>query len=423
MNRLLTQYIYSLPSQWGWNEQWDSLFRIFVLILIIGLLTWFVRIIANLIIKKPLIRIVEKSRFHWDDIALKAGVFRNIVNLIPALFLWNMMFIALPNVNESRSIVQKAVSLWILIVFARILLSVIDTLHALYNRRSTAAQHPIKGIIQALKIILLVAIGLIGIAIFTGNPVSGVLGGLGALSAVIMLVFKDPILGLVSGFQLAANDMVSIGDWIEVPAYGADGDVIDIGLQTVTVQNWNKTFSTIPVSALLSGTFKNWRGMSQAGGRRIKRSIPLNMNSIHFLTDDEIKGLEDIHILKPYLRQRKDEILKWNKTNNIDEECDARVNGRHMTNIGVFRAYVSLYLKSHPSVHQDMTLMVRQLTPGPKGLPLEIYVFSNDINWVNFENIQSDLFDHLLASLSHFGLKVFQEPTGLDIAHITSSSS
>ncbi|MBF9016912.1 MULTISPECIES: mechanosensitive ion channel family protein [unclassified Oceanispirochaeta] len=418
MNKLLTKYIYSLPSQWGWSDQWDSLFRIFVLILIIGLLTWLVRIIANLIIKKPLTRIVEKSRFHWDDIALKTGVFRNTVNLIPALFLWNMMFIALPDASESRLVVQKAVSLWILVVFARILISVIDALHAMYNRRSSAAQHPIKGVLQAVKIVILVAIGLIGIAIITGNPISGVLGGLGALSAVIMLIFKDPILGLVSGFQLAANDMVSIGDWIEVPAYGADGDVIDIGLQTVTVQNWDKTYSTIPVSALLSGTFKNWRGMTHAGGRRIKRSIPLNMNSIRYLTNDEIRELEDIHILKPYLKQRKDEILKWNKLNNIDEENDARVNGRHMTNIGVFRAYVGFYLKSHPSVRQDMTLLVRQLEPGPKGLPLEIYVFSNDLNWGNFENIQSDIFDHLLASLSHFGLKVFQEPTGLDFAEL-----
>lgn len=418
MNRLLTKYVYTLPSQWGWNDQWDSLFRIFILILIIGFLTWLVRVAANLFLKKPVAHMVEKSRFHWDDIALQTGVFRNMINLIPALFLWNMMFIALPDGNESRSMVQKAVSLWILIVFARIILSLIDVLHIMYNKRPSAAKHPVKGVVQAVKIVILAAIALVGFAIITGNPVSGVLGGLGALSAVIMLVFKDPILGLVSGFQLAANDMVSIGDWIEVPAYGADGDVIDIGLQTVTVQNWNKTYSTIPVSALLTGTFKNWRGMSQAGGRRIKRSIPINMNSIRFLTDKEIRELENIHILKDYLNERQDEIRIWNQMNHIDEDSDVRVNGRHMTNIGVFRAYVGLYLKSHPSLRQDMTMLVRQQPPGSQGLPLEIYVFTNDIVWGNYENIQSDIFDHLLASLPQFGLKVFQEPTGLDFAEL-----
>lgn len=416
MNKLLVKYIYPLPSQWGWNEQWDSLFRICFLVFIMIILTLFVRLISNVIVNKPLSRIVEKSRFRWDNVALQSGVFKHTINLIPAIFLWNMLIITFPDAGTIHLIVRKAVSLWILVVFSKIILSVIDMFHVLYNRRPTAIRHPIKGVVQAFNIVIIVAITLIGIAVITGSPLSGVLGGLGALSAVIMLIFKDPILGLYSGVQLAANDMVSIGDWIEVPNYGADGDVIDIGLQTVTVQNWDKTYSTIPVSDLLSGTFKNWRGMSHAGGRRIKRSIPIDMNSIHFLSEEEIKELEDIHILKLFLQERQDEILKWNKTNNIDEENKTRVNGRQMTNIGVFRSYVMLYLKSQPTLHKNMTMLVRQLTPGPQGLPLEIYVFTNNINWGEFENIQSDIFDHLLASLSHFGLRVFQEPTGRDIA-------
>jgi miniconductance mechanosensitive channel len=242
------------------------------------------------------------------------------------------------------------------------------------------------------------------------------LSGLGALTAVILLIFKDSILGLVAGIQLVANDMVRPGDWIEMPKYGADGDVIEITLNTVKVQNWDKTITTIPTYALISDSFKNWRGMQESGGRRIKRAVYVDVSSVRFCTPEMTAKFSRIKVLEEYIARKQAEMREYNEKHGIDDAV--LVNGRRMTNLGTFRAYLVEYLKRHPKIHQDMTFLVRHLQPTELGLPIEIYVCSNDQEWSNYEGIQADIFDHIFASLPEFGLRPFQSPTGSDIASL-----
>jgi miniconductance mechanosensitive channel len=288
-------------------------------------------------------------------------------------------------------------------------------MHIIYKVSSeeTSKRRPIKSWIQLIKVILYI-VGII-LAVTTVMNVSpaGILGGLGALSAVFMLVFKDSILGFVAGIQLSAQNMVRIGDWIVVPSANADGSVIDITLQSVVVQNWDNTYCTIPVYNLVSNPFVNWRGMSETGGRRIKRSLYLDQNSVRFLANDEIQRLSALPLLKEYMDRKLPEISAYNKQHDIPETD--YVSGRHLTNMGTYRAYVAAYLKALPDAHTNMTNMVRYLQPDQNGLQMEIYLFSSDTRWVEYEGIQADIIDHLLAVLPEFGLRVFQNPSGADL--------
>ena len=265
---------------------------------------------------------------------------------------------------------------------------------------------------QVIKIILVFVIGITVISFVVDKDPSKLLAGLGAMTAVLMLIFKDAILGLVAGIQLSANNMVHLGDWIEMPKYGADGDVIDISLTTVKVQNWDKTISMVPAYALVSDTFKNWRGMSESGGRRIKRSVNIDMSTIRFCDEAMLDKFRKFQYITEYIDSKKRELSEFNTAAQVDDS--ELVNGRRMTNIGTLRAYIIAYLKNNPKIHKDMTFLVRQLQPTTEGLPLEIYVFSNDTAWVNYEGIQADIFDHILAVVPEFGLRVFQNPTGSD---------
>jgi miniconductance mechanosensitive channel len=246
------------------------------------------------------------------------------------------------------------------------------------------------------------------------------LSGLGAIAAVLMLVFQDTLLSLVASVQISSSDMVRVGDWIEMPQLNADGDVIDIALHTVKVQNWDKTITTLPTRRLITDPFKNWRGMHESGGRRIKRSLYLDQNSICFLSDDEQERLGRFKLLEDYLSRKNQEISNWNSA--LGEKAKEMVNTRRITNIGTFRAYVEHYLRSHPGIHQNMTLLVRQLSPTPEGLPLEIYCFTSTTKWAEYESIQSDIFDHLLAILPEFMLQVFQNPSGTDVRGLLAQS-
>ena len=239
-----------------------------------------------------------------------------------------------------------------------------------------------------------------------------ILSGLGALTAVLMFVFKDILMGFVGGIQLIANKMVAPGDWIEMPKYGADGDVIEITLTTVKVKNFDNTITTIPTYALINESFKNWRNMNLSGGRRIKRFVNIDIGSIKFCSSEMLDRFKHIQIISESIQDRQQEILQYNKLHNVDEST--RVNGRRLTNIGVFRSYVEAYLRQHPMIHQNMTFIVRQLSPGEKGLPIEIYVFCKDTNWIKYESVQSDIFDHILAVVPEFNLQVFQAPSGKD---------
>jgi miniconductance mechanosensitive channel len=286
--------------------------------------------------------------------------------------------------------------------------SVVD----IYRTFEFAKRMPIKGFIQIIKI-LVALMGIITIlAVVLKKDPSNLIAGMGAMTAVLLLIFKDSIMGFVAGIQLSTNKMVHIGDWIEMGKFGADGDVIDITLTTVKVQNWDKTISTIPAYALISDSFKNWRGMSEAEGRRIKRSVNIDMNTIKFCTNEMLEKFRRFGLISGYLGEKQKELAGFNAANKIDDS--EMVNGRRITNIGTFRAYVAAYLRCHPKVNKDMTFIIRQLEPTSKGLPIQIYVFCTDKAWANYEGIQSDIFDHILAIVPEFELKVFQQPAGAD---------
>jgi miniconductance mechanosensitive channel len=304
---------------------------------------------------------------------------------------------------------EQCIILFSLLAFFTLL----DIFQSFTNLRTTRSQFPLKGLLQTVKLIASLLTGILLVSLLMDKSHLLLLSGLGAISAVLLLVFKDPILGLVAGIQLSANNMLSVGDWLEMPKYGADGDVIDIALTTVKVRNWDKTITTVPTYALISDSFKNWRGMSEAGGRRIKRSVFLQMSSIEFLDEQTLTHLHKADLLAPYLESKLAQIKETNTSSKTD--MSILINGRRLTNIGTFRQYLLSYLKSHENIREDMTLMVRQLQSTSVGLPMEIYAFTTTTVWSEYENIQADIFDHVLAILPEFNLQVHEAPTGNDL--------
>lgn len=315
--------------------------------------------------------------------------------------------------DAALPIIEVATQLWILVYSLLSIYSLLDTLEDISNASPAGKRLPLRGIFQSIKLIGAMVVIILVIALLIGKSPLILFSGLGAMTAVLLLVFKDPLLGLVAGIQLSANKMLAVGDWLEMPKYGADGDVIDINLTTVKIRNWDKTITTVPTYALISDSFKNWRGMNEAGGRRIKRAINIDATSVHFLTDEDINRLRKAQLLSHYIENKLAEIKIYNEENNVDPSSAA--NGRRLTNLGTFRAYLDAYLKANPHIHAEMTKMVRQLHPGAEGIPLEIYAFTNNTAWVVYENIQADIFDHIFAVLPEFGLRIYQSPTGYDM--------
>ncbi|HHX18059.1 MAG TPA: mechanosensitive ion channel [Clostridium sp.] len=390
-----------------------------------ALLVAFVALIsftANLITKKVILRIlahyIRNNRFKWDTIMLERRVFQRMSHIVPAIIIYGFASV-FPEDVEAK--IYIGVTVYIMAMAMLIISSFLDSVNDIYNNFEVSKTRPIKGYIQVVKIFVFVIGGILIIAEVIGQNPLVLLGGIGALSAVLLLIFQDSILGLVAGIQLSSNDMVRVGDWIEMSNYGADGYVIDISLNTVKVQNFDKTITTIPTYKLVSDSFKNWRGMVETGGRRIKRSIFIDTSSISFCSDEMIKEFKKIHYLKDYIIKKQKEIEEYNKKNDIDSSI--KVNGRRLTNIGVFRAYIDNYLKNHPGLNKEMLQIVRQLTPREYGLPIEIYVFTKTTKWVEYEGIQSDIFDHILAVVPEFGLKVFQNPTGYDFRSFNNNVS
>lgn len=372
--------------------------------------------VANFVTKKIVLRIiahfVSKNKFEWDDILLERKVFHKLSHIVPAI----IIYYAAPLFADYQMFIEKASFCYILIVMLAALNALLSAINEIYSTFEVSKIRPIKSFIQVAKIILFFVGGIILIAILIGQNPLILLSGLGALSAVLMLIFKDSILGLVAGIQLSANDMVRVGDWIEMPKYNADGDVIEITLNTVKVQNWDKTVTMIPSYAFISDSFKNWRGMQETGGRRIKRSIYIDTSSIQFCSDEMIERFKKIHLLSEYIQNKEQELTQYNEEHHID--LSEIVNGRRMTNIGTYRIYIENYIRNHPFIHKELTAMVRQLAPGEFGLPLEIYAFTNDTRWLSYEAIQADIFDHCLAVAPEFGLRVFQSPSGYDVRNM-----
>ena len=375
-----------------------------VLILVAFLVNW----ITKRILLRGLQRLLSTLPAHDSaENKVRLAIISRLANIVPALVL-AYGAAAIPDVHEPLEIVIRNVcSAFIVLTVSLALAKILDLVEITYSRRPDAAAKPIKGYLQLLKIfIFTVAVILIVATLINRNPLI-LLSGLGAMAAVLMLIFQDTILSVVAGVQLGTNDMVRIGDWIEMPSQNADGDVIEVALHTVKVRNWDKTITTIPVRKLITDSFKNWRGMQETGGRRIKRALYLDQRSVRFLDDAEIRRLEDFVLLDDYLEHKKKELADWNA--ELARRGAKPINERRVTNLGTFRAYVEQYLLNHPGIHQEMTLLVRQLQPGATGIPLEVYCFTNDTRWAVYEKIQSDIFDHLLAILPVFDLRVFQQ--------------
>jgi|UniRef100_UPI0040496BD2 miniconductance mechanosensitive channel len=386
-------------------------------IVLLLILAWLGNFLAKRIILEAVTMVVKYTRFQWDDALLHSGVFTRMSHLAPAMAINAFGDDVLGNSPEVLAGVNAAVNIYLTFILLAVFFAVLDAVQEITEKRKDGGNVPVKGFFQAIKLVgSLLGLILILSTILNKSPIY-LLSGLGALTAVLILVFRDAILGFVAGIMISVNNMVRVGDWIEMPKAGADGDVIDVSLTTVKVQNWDKTITTIPTYSLISDSFKNWRGMSDAGGRRIKRALFLDVQTIRFADEELVDRWGKIDLLKDYLKQKREEIEKANKERGTDLKILG--NGRRITNVGTFRAYCVAYLKAHPQVHQDMTFLVRQLEPTEHGLPLQIYVFCKDTRWAYYEAIQADILDHLTAVIGEFDLRVFQNPSGRDFQAIT----
>jgi len=382
-------------------------------ILVIVAVAFVLNLIAKQIIVRAVIAIIRRSKTSWDDVLIEHNVFKRISHFVPAIAINSLAQFFFADSEKFVYVLEMGVNIYLILIFIWVIDSFLNAVLDLYNRTNKAKRVPLKGFLQAVKLVIYLIGIIIILSIAFGKSPIYFFSGLGAVTAVLLLVFKDAILGFVAGIQISVNNMVQVGDWIEMPKSGADGDVIDVTLTTVKIQNWDKTISTVPTYTLISDSFKNWRGMSEAGGRRIKRSINLDMNSVRFSDGELMDKFKRFELLKPYLDSKLEEVHEYNSSKQSD--MNELINGRHLTNVGTFRAYCLAYLREHEQIHQDMTLLVRQLQPNPEGLPIEIYVFSKDTRWAFYEDIQADIFDHLLAVIPEFQLKVYQKPSGKDL--------
>lgn len=379
-------------------------------------------VLTNFLVKRPLLAVlsnlITRTETKWDDTFLEKKVLNQLAHLGPALVIYVMAPLALEGHENPIHFTTAAVEIYMILVGILVINAFLNAVLDIYRTFDVAREIPIKGFVQVTKIVIYFVGGIFVVCIIMEKTPLFFLSGLGALTAILLLVFRDAILGFVAGIQLITNKMLSPGDWIEMPKYGADGDVLDVALTTVKVQNWDKTITTIPTYALISNSFKNWRGMQESGGRRIKRSVYIDVNTIKLCTEEMLGRFSKIQYISEYIERKKDEVTAYNEASHVDET--SAVNGRRLSNVGTFRAYVIAYLKNHPMINQDMTFLVRQLAPTEHGLPLEIYVFCKDKVWANYEAIQADIFDHILAVVPEFDLRVFQHPTGSDFKEFAS---
>lgn len=373
----------------------------FIILLVIGILLLY---LSRFIIKKTVYRAILKSESKYDDQVINNKVLMRLCLMIPAILVMKYHTDILPNFPNVQHFLLNSCVVYIIVVITMVLFSAVNTANDIYNMHQTAKIKPMNGVVQTIKIILIVFCVLLIISFLMGKKVSSVIIGLGTLSAVLLLLFQNVILGFVGSIQLTVNDMLRIGDWIVMDK--ADGTVTEINLTTVKVQNWDNTITTIPTSSMVTNQFTNWRGMSESDGRRIMRSITIDTRSVKFCTSEMLERFSGIERIQKYLEFKAEDIAEYNQANNID--TSVIVNGRQQTNLGVFRAYILSYIRSNPNINQNMTRMVRQLQPTEFGIPLQIYAFSKEKEWIKYEEIQSDLFDHIIAAAPLFDLKIYQ---------------
>ena len=413
----MKEYLIDLINRFDHLSPYAEYISNWVLFIVLLFFSYLSYKVVKPLILKAVTKITIKSSTHWDDVLLKERFFHKISLLIPLSIVHGFIpFFTHTNATIHKVIIDTLDIVFVIIII-QIVLSFLNGANAIFETTEKGKRKSIKGYIQVIKI-LVYFIGSISIfSTLSGRDALTLLTGLGAFAAILLLVFQDAIKGLASGVQLSPNDMIRKGDWISMPKYGADGDVVDITLTTVKVQNWDKTISMIPSYALISDSFSNWRGMEESGGRRIKRSIYIDVNSIHFLTKEEKEQLSGIELLSEYLEEKGNELDKYNAPKSTEKSL---INGRELTNIGTFRKYLEEYLKTNQNINTNMTFMVRQLQSSEKGLPMEIYAFSKVQSWVEYEAIQGDIFDHVFSALNVFNLKTFQNPSGQDFQQLKS---
>ena len=406
------QNIQDWSDQYPWLEMLTSLS---ILILL--------AVLANFIAKQVVVggirKLVTKMKSANSSIFAQHSVIRRISNIVPAIVIMNGI-VTVPHLSDKVvTFVQMGAQAFIFLTLALAISEFLSIFNLIYQRNPKSRNKPIKGYLQLIKLLIFIVCGLMILGTFLKKDVFTLLAGFGAMAAVLMLVFQNTILSLVASVQISSYDMVRIGDWIEMPTLNADGDVIDMSLHTITVQNFDKTLTTIPTNKLVTDTFKNWRGMASAGVRRIKRSLYIDQSSVHFMTDKEQQKLKEFLLLDQYLNTKHSELESFNQ----QLSNQSSYNQRRLTNLGTFRAYVEFYLNQHPGIAQNQSLIIRQLQPTSEGLPLEIYAFTNTTVWKDYEAIQSDIFDHLIAIIPEFGLKVYQAPSGADFKQFAAASA
>lgn len=419
----LQQWINSYLVKWGLVHDsaniWDNLIVLLLVIIVTVAIDYTCRYLFLGLFK----RFAKRTRNQWDDLIVERKIINKLMHLIPAILVYIMLPLALPREEMPTllGILQMICSIYIVAVILRFINAALNLLLEIYNRKEAFKNKPLKGFVQIIQVLVFFVGFIIIISILIGKSPATLFAGLGASAAILMLVFKDTILGFVAGIQLSANDMLRPGDWITMTKYGADGTVIEVTLNSIKVRNFDNTITMIPPYALVSDSFQNWRGMQESGGRRVKRSINIDMNSVRFCTPEMLAKFRKISLLTEYIDTKQKELERYNEEHNIDDSI--KVNGRRQTNLGVFRAYLVNYLKSNPDVNKDLTCMVRQLQPTEKGIPMELYFFAATTVWIPYEGIQSDVFDHILAVLPEFGLQVFQEVSGSDLHHLRIQTS
>lgn len=394
-------------------ESWLFILRDFISLGALFFICFVSYFVTKAIIRYVGKRLIKKTSTIWDDRLFANKFFKRLSYLVPAILIIRFLPFAIPYYEGWISFGIALTKIYITLIMLLTVFSFLSTFNDVYDTWTVAKYKPIKGYIQLVKVILSCIVVILIIAIIFNQSPLYLLTGLGALSAVLLLIFKDALLGLVAGIQLSANDMARPGDWITMPKYNADGDVEDISLTTVKVRNFDKTLVYIPSYALISDSFINWRGMLEAEGRRIKRAISIDISSVKFCSSETLEKLQKIELVKEYIINKQQEIDEYNRQSGADTKLSA--NGRRQTNLGIFRAYMEAFLKSLPEINQDTLLMVRQLPPSDKGISLEVYAFSVSKDWIVYEQVQADIFDHLIAVLPEFDLKLFQTPTGNDL--------
>ncbi|WP_410173201.1 mechanosensitive ion channel family protein [Gelidibacter japonicus] len=403
---LFNRYFYDYFCEFGFTDDWAKFFNMLTLLAILCIIIYVSDVLARIVLVKSFTKLASRSKTEFDDLLVSHKAPRNIAHLVPLFFtikLFPLVFSDYPKIEAFLVVLLK---LYGILLTIWILRSVLRTLESYFKTLPRLRDKPIDSYIQVVMLFVWIIGVASSLAVLIDLSFLKFFTTIGAASAVLLLIFKDTILGFVASIQVAINDSLRIGDWITMDKYGADGDVIEINLSTVQVQNFDKTITNIPTYAIISESFKNWRGMQSSGGRRIKRSILIRSRSIHFLTDDEIENLKKIQLITPYLETKQKELKAYNEKYKIDKTT--LINGRNLTNLGVFRKYAQTYIENHSGINKDMIIMVRQLEPTSQGIPLEIYAFSSDKRWVNYEYIMSDIFDHILSAINYFDLELFE---------------